>query len=96
MRPLHCNFCFFFKQKNNKSCTAVFVLILCLKIYNKFYYFELNTCIVTNVSGVNNTLLLAAFAAIFSILVRMFSISDIKLLATELRVSTKVEAALFS
>ena len=35
VRPLLCNFCFFLQQKNNKSCTALFLLISCLKMYNK-------------------------------------------------------------
>ena len=33
VRPLHCNFSSFY-NKNNKSCTALFLLISCLKIYN--------------------------------------------------------------
>ena len=37
--PLHCNFCFFLQQKSNKSCTELFLLISCLKIFNyKFNY----------------------------------------------------------
>ena len=35
VRPLHCNSCFFLQQKNNKSCTALFLLISYLKyMYN--------------------------------------------------------------
>ena len=37
VRPLHCNFLLFTTKKNNKSCTALFLLISCLKTYsNKF------------------------------------------------------------
>ena len=33
VRPLHCNFCFFLQQKSSKSCTELFLLISCLKIF---------------------------------------------------------------
>ena len=60
VRPLHCNFSSFYNKKQQELycafSTNIMLTIYIITNFHMLYYFDINTCIVTTVSGVSDTL----------------------------------------